>query len=429
MMTWSVNWDAVSNCAGTYEFAQVYKHTFTDSTYFSLKFTGQASQTQPNIDRVVIPIDAPNKPVDVGLDFTLEWWMKASPGINTATACTPSQWGTGHVVIDRDVFGAGDHGDFGVSICNRSLTIGVQRENLVHCGITGSAIVDDGVWHHIAIIRQSATGIVALYVDGILDASGQSCPSTGDVSYRDGRTTTYLNDPTLVLGAEKHDLPGAKHFVGWIDDMRISQGIRYSANFTKPWKQTNTDSNVKGLYHFDEGGGSTLYDLSFAAGGPSDGTIQYGTGATGPFWSVDTPFLPCYEVTNISDSGPGSLRHTLANAPAGAQICFAPQLQNQTITLQSPLLITQNAILRNENNGSPMITITGNGPVMEISSGSKIVLWNVHLIGGTGQQGRAIRNFGQLILRESHITDPHQGNGSSVLNQGTLLIQKSNVVD
>ena len=48
----------------------------------SLRFFGHGSG---GIDRVEIPIDAPARPADVGLDFTLEFWVKAPPGENDAS--------------------------------------------------------------------------------------------------------------------------------------------------------------------------------------------------------------------------------------------------------------------------------------------------------------------------------------------------------
>ena len=45
---------------------------------FSLRFHGNGAN---DIDRVKIRIDGPEVPADVGAtDFTIEWWMKATPG-------------------------------------------------------------------------------------------------------------------------------------------------------------------------------------------------------------------------------------------------------------------------------------------------------------------------------------------------------------
>ncbi|MCG8352403.1 MAG: hypothetical protein MI924_31945 [Chloroflexales bacterium] len=111
---------------------------------------------------------------------------------------------------------------------------------------------------------------------------------TGNVSYRDGRPTSYPNDPYLVIGAEKHDEDKKRFpsFNGWIDEVRISNVIRYSGDFKRPAQPLNMDSHTMALYHFDEGRGATLRDIS----GQNDGTIKVGGNPQGPQWSTDNPF-------------------------------------------------------------------------------------------------------------------------------------------
>jgi hypothetical protein len=132
---------------------------------------------------------------------------------------------------------------------------------------------------------------MAIFVDGALDASANSAV-TGDISYRDGRSTSYpQSDPFLVLGAEKHDA-GASYpsFSGWLDEIRLSNIIRYSSSFTPPFAPFLSDANTLALFHLDEGSGNTVGDSSAAAGGPSNGTLYYGGSPAGPLWSTDTPY-------------------------------------------------------------------------------------------------------------------------------------------
>src|SRR5439155_82688 len=83
----------------------------------SLRFHGSGTG---GIDRVAIPLAGPARPVDVGAtDFTLEWWMKTDPAENATGVATCDErdgWMTGRVVFDRDVYGAGDFGDYGVAL-------------------------------------------------------------------------------------------------------------------------------------------------------------------------------------------------------------------------------------------------------------------------------------------------------------------------
>jgi len=256
----------------------------------SLRFFGHGTG---DIDRVKIPLDAPARPVDVGGDFTLEFWMKATPGENTASGCSPGNdnWITGHTIFDRDVYGAGDDGDYGVSLFTGGLAFGVADASS-GTGLCGSIPVDDGAWHHVAVTRSAASGQIRLFVDGAPD--GSATGPTGDLSYRDGRSG-FPNDPFLVIGAEKHDAGAAyPSFRGWVDEVRLSVVVRYTGAFAPPAGPFASDVSTVALYHFDEGPvgpcTGTVLDASGAPGGPSDGTCSHGGGGTpGPRYSTDVP--------------------------------------------------------------------------------------------------------------------------------------------
>lgn len=256
---------------------------------WSLRYEGNG---YGDLDRVKILLDGPARPVDVGAsDFTLEWWMKALPGQNGSTACTPGgdNWIRGNALLDRDVFGAGDYGDYGISLAGGRLAFGVHNGTEAQT-MCGSARVDDGVWHHVAVTRRSADGWLAIYVDGALNAEGDG--PDGDLSYRDGRTSTYPNDPFLVIGAEKHDTDRLAYpsFRGWVDEVRVSLGLRYASPFPTPAGRFSPDPDTMALYHFDRGFGDTIEDSAGAAGGPSTGLREYGGVVNGPEWTSDSPW-------------------------------------------------------------------------------------------------------------------------------------------
>lgn len=274
---------------------------------FSLRFYGTG---RDGVDRVIIPLDVPPRPVDVGDDFTIEFWLKALPGDNAAPACFPSEdnWIYGNVVIDRDVYFAGDYGDYGISLADGRVVFGVNNgsQGTTLCGQTDVA---DGRWHHIAVTRSAVDGNLALFIDGRLDARGDG--PTGDVSYRDGRATQYPADPFLVIGAEKHDAgPEYPSFRGWLDEVRISRIIRYRSAFTPPATPFTPDPDTVALYHFDEGASITIRDSSGAPGGPSDGTLRVGGSPAGPVWSEETPWI------SLSASPPSPTSPPVHGAPA-----------------------------------------------------------------------------------------------------------------
>ena len=259
---------------------------------YSLRFYGNAVS---DIDRVKIQID-PHVPADVGAtDFTLEFWMKANPGENASNAVscnTNDGWITGNIVFDRDIWGPGDHGDFGISLNGCRMAFGVSYGGSGNT-ICGNLVVTDGVWHHIAVTRRFGDGELCIYVDGQQDVCGPgNVGANQNVSYRDARSTEYPDsDPFLVIGAEKHDAgPDYPSYRGWIDEVRLSNVIRYTGHFTPPSGPFIPDDFTVALYHFDEGAGETVFDSSGAAGGPSNGIVKYGGAPQGPEWSTETPF-------------------------------------------------------------------------------------------------------------------------------------------
>lgn len=258
----------------------------------SLRFHGTGSG---DVDRVKIPLGNPSLPINVGGDFTLEFHLRALPGENNGVHGVYGNgdgWITGNVILDRDVFNQGDHGDFGISLAaNGALAFGVDRQGNGNTIYTTGVNLADGQWHHVAATRSATTGVIRLFVDGIQRASGPG--PVGNVAYQTGRPTAYPNsDPFLVLGAEKHDYaPEFPSFSGWLDELRISTTIRYTTTFPPPTSPFPPDTQTAALFHFDEGHGTVVHDTANAIGGPSHGERKPGGLVSDtPLWSPLTPF-------------------------------------------------------------------------------------------------------------------------------------------
>ena len=253
----------------------------------SVRFYGNGRDA---IDRITIRIDGPARPADVGAtDFTIEFWLKAEAGANTGVVtCNQNDgWITGNIVFDRDIYNAGDYGDFGIALNGGKVAFGlsVGSNGTTLCG---SRTVADNQWRHVAVTRRTNGGM-ALFVDGQPD--GSTTGAAGDASYNDGRNTDYTWDPYIVLGAEKHDAGSAyPSFDGWLDELRISNTVRYTAAFTPPASPFTTDGSTMALYHFDEGTGVSVADVAGASGGPSNGALRVGGNPAGPVWSGESPF-------------------------------------------------------------------------------------------------------------------------------------------
>jgi hypothetical protein len=318
---------------------------------YSVRFYGHGFS---DIDRIKIPINPP-VPADIGAtNFTIEWWMKALAGENSGSvSCNQNDgWITGNIIIDRDIFNAGDYGDFGISLNNGKVAFGINN------GSSGTTIcattnITNGLWHHIAITRNYSTGQIVIFVDGVID--GQGMGPTGNVSYRDNRTSSYENDPYLVLGAEKHDFNSAfPSYSGWLDELRLSTNIRYTTNFTRSSIPFITDGNTAALYHFDEGPvgacTGTVFDAAGAIGGPSNGSCRYGGAApSGPVYQADTPFLDGTPpiISNISAS-PLETRAIITwntDEPATSQVLFGETSPTIATTLDGSYVVSHTVIL------------------------------------------------------------------------------------
>lgn len=266
---------------------------------YCLRFYGNGTG---DIDRVKIPLDNPANPLDVGGSFTIEFQVKAlfsdNPQGTAVFSGTSDDWVLGHVIVDRDIFGPGDYGDYGISLCGGRIAFGVNNGSLSYT-VVSNASVADGSWHSVAVTRNALNGELRIFIDGNLDVSEIS-PVTGDISYRDNRPTSWPNDPFIVLGAEKHDYDNAAYpsFNGLLDELRISTGVLYSGSYT-PQPVLSDGPGTVGLFHFDEGSG-LVANNSAAGGGGVHGSIQVGGNPSGPEWilreNVSLPVIdaaPC----------------------------------------------------------------------------------------------------------------------------------------
>lgn len=258
---------------------------------FNLQFFGNG---WGDFDRIKILVDDPvsgGLPVDVGAsDFTIEWWMLTMAEDNQSAPCVPGNdnWMDGNVIFDRDVPGVGDHGDFGISLTGGTIAFGINNGSASET-LCGTINIADGYWHHVAVTRSITGGGMRIFVDGQLD--NEIIGPLGDISYRDGRPAQDPDqDPYLIIGARKSDLGLA--FKGYMDEIRISNVIRYSGNFQPQISPFSSDAQTMALYHFNEGYGNVIGDLSFASGGPSNGMRIYGGDPeNGPEWNVSLLFL------------------------------------------------------------------------------------------------------------------------------------------
>jgi hypothetical protein len=295
----------------------------------SLRFRGHGGSAGDSFafpDRVKVPM-LPASAANVGAgDFTVELWLRASAAENPnpARTCGPGvAWIEGNILIDRDRFG--QRRKYGVSLLGGRIAFGVSSDTGEHT-LCGQRDVRDLAWHHVAVQRRASDGMMWIWIDGALDASGP--PADGpasDVSYPAGAapasscspdggsgfSSCESSDPFLVFGAEKHGYDGI-NFSGWLDEIRLSRSLRYSAAFTRPPAAFAPDADTAALWHFDEAQGSVTAD---ASGGGSTGQIFFGGAApAGPEWSSESPFPAAAAIPALDRFGALLLTGSLAAA-------------------------------------------------------------------------------------------------------------------
>lgn len=243
-----------------------------EGSRFAVRFLGTGAGQQ---DRAKIPL-ASAPAANVGSNFTVELWIRATYADNAGTVSTGQNgdgWITGNVIIDRDVYGGGDYGDYGIAL-GRSGAALVAAFG-AHNGTAGETIVGthdlgDGVWHHLAATRTESSGLMRIFVDGALSASGTG--PTGNLAYRVGRATMYPNsDPFLVVGAEKHDA-GTEYpsFRGDADEFRIWNRALETGELADVAGRVIDPATVTGLvacWRFEEGTNTLVRDNASGATG------------------------------------------------------------------------------------------------------------------------------------------------------------------
>jgi autotransporter-associated beta strand protein len=155
---------------------------------FSVAFNGTSTQ------RVISP-----RPVQD--DFTFSFWIKTS-----AAGTGSTHWFEGRGLLDGEVGGVTD--DFGTSLmAGGKVSFGVGNPDIT---LISNRSVNDNAWHHVVFTRESATGAMRIYVDGVLDQSGT------------GPTGTKAAPPRLTLGSLQTNL---NYFSGEMADFRIYERV------------------------------------------------------------------------------------------------------------------------------------------------------------------------------------------------------------
>jgi hypothetical protein len=135
-------------------------------------------------------------------------------------------------------------------------------------------------------------------------------------------------------------------------------------------------------------------------------------------------------VSSTQDSGAGTLRFNSNCLADGSTLFFSSSLQNDTIFLNTPIVLNKSITLSNLHPGTIFIKVNNAGPVFQIEADRTVNLFNLTLLSGNQAIGRAIINHGicnldnVTVIDESEITGGNTIQNNGILNiDGTVQIK------
>ena len=133
-------------------------------------------------------------------------WVKT-----TDTGGTGAQWWSGKGLVDGEV--AGSAADWGTAVLNGKFALGVGNPDTT---LVSSNSINDGTWHQVAATRDSATGAMQVFVDGVLQGS------------MTGPTGARTAPPALRIGSIQTGMAGG-FLNGTIDEVRLYNWVLTAA--------------------------------------------------------------------------------------------------------------------------------------------------------------------------------------------------------
>ena len=172
-------------------------------------------------------------------DFTVEAWVRATTTAAGETIAIASKRGS-----------PGDGWHFGVG----GLQTSRVRKPVFQVSdsdgdeLVGTQVIPINNWAHVALTYDSGSGLATTWVNGANTGSATLPAPSGGAGI------------DLVLGA---DALGGGQWVGQLDDIRVSDVVRYSAPFV-PASQLGADADTVAWWGFEEAAGAIAKDLSAA---------------------------------------------------------------------------------------------------------------------------------------------------------------------
>ncbi|MCD4818344.1 MAG: hypothetical protein K8S23_06600 [Candidatus Cloacimonetes bacterium] len=242
--------------------------------------------------------------VDMDLDFTIELWVKT-------------------LMSNIVLMNKGDHNFSVNSSGNLEYTDGMNT--LVQSSRTN---VNDGDWHHIALVSDAMNLMSTLYLDEVIVAS---------------------NTGFAFSGSSDEGFSSSLSFTGYLDDLRIWSTARDSSDIVDRMDITASIDNedLAGYWALNEGVGNTAYDATDYAHHGSISNCDWSANEPGILLGSFTDSWGEYIIRDIAYG----YATTFQVIPFKSGHLFQPELRNVTISESN---IAQNGIDFTDNSLVPI---------------------------------------------------------------------------
>ena len=155
-------------------------------------------------------------------DFTIEFWMRSQDGSSNYNTVIVAKQSYYDQYTDWN-FNVADHQDNTIGLTAHYQTGGAGTNR-------GSTDIIDDQWHHVAAVIDRSAAEVRLYVDGQLD----SAPAP----WVHGNANLTSTQTVYIGRRDGGTLPG--HFIGWIDEVRITRAALQPNEFLNAVPEPST---------------------------------------------------------------------------------------------------------------------------------------------------------------------------------------------
>lgn len=179
----------------------------------------------------------------------------------------------------------------------------------------GSASISDNAWHTLTLTVNGSGAV--LYVDGTSNAtpSGSYTPGTASSAHLGKWTTSSVS------------------WIGLVDEAAIYTAVLSGSGNLNPTSPTsNTDTNLRSLYHCNSGNVSSLTMLDCAGSSFSASPTSGGNGQSITFTGTGTQWTTVAPAFTISGSSNSIGSQSVTNATSSSGILAATTTGSQTIT-------------------------------------------------------------------------------------------------